>query len=139
MKAKLRALPDEELEILVMHLEDYNKARIEEDEMEVHGKMYDIARIRERGDTVMIYALQDTAEDNLLAFMDAIVKRPLQDKSSIPAQILQFISLTFLPPGHHALFFLETCAVTANTYYIFSNFCCPLSIESPPPRPDLMS
>ena len=134
MKAKIRTLPDEELEILVMRQEDFNKARVEEDEMEVLGKMYDIARIKESGDTVIVYALQDAAEDNLLAFMDGVVKRPLQDKTSPPAQILQFISLTFLPPAQQPLFFLEACAVTADTYYFFSDFCCPLSIESPPPR-----
>ena len=134
MKAKLRTIPDEKLEIFVMTLESFNNARVEEDEMELCGKMYDIARIKEQGETVKVYALYDAAEDNLLAFMDAVVKRPLQDKTSTPAQILQFISLTFLPPGQHPLFSLETCVVTANTHYVFSNFCCPLSIESPPPR-----
>ena len=134
MKAKLRTLPDEELEILVMRQEDFNKARVEEDEMEVLGKMYDIARIKESGDTVIVYALQDAAEDNLLAFMDEVVKRPQQDKNSPPAQILQFIFLTFLPPAQQPLLFLEACAATANTYYVSSNFCCHLSIESPPPR-----
>ena len=62
MKAKLRTLPDEELEILVMRQENFNKARVEEDEMEVLGKMYDIARIKESGDTVIVYALQDAEE-----------------------------------------------------------------------------
>lgn len=134
MKAKLKNLPDEKLEVFTLHLEDFNKAKVEEDELQVNDKMYDIARVKLSGDSVIVYTLHDAAEDNLLAFLDEVVKRPLREKQSTPAQILQFISLTFLPPGEHELSALQALTIAPSTNYVLIDFFCSRSIESPPPR-----
>ncbi len=134
MKARLKDLPDEKLQILILHKNDYQKAIVDEDEVLIDGKMYDVARMEVNEDIITIYAIRDKAEDNLLAFLDEIVKRPLQEKKSPPIQILQFITLAFLPPDQNEFNFCEFQAVSSNTAYLFPDFFCSLSIEGPPPR-----
>ena len=96
--------------------------------------MYDIARIEQNNQHIIVYAVHDEAEDNLLSFLDEIAKRPHQDKKSPPSQILQFISLTFLPPAKTTLFNRDGKSLELNTKYTFNHSDIARSIESPPPQ-----
>jgi hypothetical protein len=96
MREKLKALPSDELELLTLSPEEYHKAKVEEHEVKVDGKMYDIARVEKLDNTILVYCLHDAAEDNLLAFLDKILSLPLKDKS-VPNGVIQFYALHFLP------------------------------------------
>lgn len=107
MRAKLKELPPEKLEVLILSPSEFEKAKVEEHEIQVHGKMFDIVRIELQDDRVFVHCLHDAAEDDLLAFLDKIISLPLKDKN-VPASVLQFLSLNYLPthwnfstPGFH--------------------------------------
>ncbi len=134
MKMALKNLPDEKLEVFSFSRNDFNKAKVDDDEIKINGKMFDIARRKVQGDTIIIYALHDKAEDNLLAFLDEIVKPASHDRSSPPTQIVKFITLTFLTSIQNYLNYFESSAIELSTAYLISDFFYSPSIESPPPR-----
>ena len=96
MRAKLKELPPDELDLLILSPSEFEKAKVEEHEVKVNGKMYDIARVEIQGDKVLVHCLHDASEDDLLAFLDKILSLPLKDKS-VPTGVLQFLSLNYLP------------------------------------------
>jgi hypothetical protein len=133
MKEKLRALPDEQLEKIVLSKKDFQKIDVEENEIKVNGKMYDIAKVKENGNQYILYALHDEHEDNLLSLLDEIVKRSSNDKKPVPSQLLQFLSLVFIPSSNNFLF---GQTITEKHFSLYANLYSSFrsSIESPPPR-----
>ncbi len=134
MRAALKDLPKEKLEVFSMNHQEFKKILVDEHEIRVEGRMYDIARIESDHQRVIVYAVHDEAEDNLLSFLDEIAKRPLQDKKSPPLQILQFIALTFLPPANTTLSNRDGIRLELNTTYSFNHSDITRTIESPPPQ-----
>lgn len=134
MRAALKDLPPGKLEKFSMDQEEFKKVLIDKHEIKVEGRMYDIARIEQDHQRIIVYAVHDEAEDNLLSFLDEIAKRPLQDKKPPPSQILQFIALTFLPPSKTILSHRDGKILELNTMYAFNHRDIARSIESPPPQ-----
>lgn len=134
MRAALKDLPREKLEKFSMDEVEFKNVLVDEHEIKVEGRMYDIARIEQDHQLIIIYALHDAAEDDLLSFLDEIAKRPMQDKKSPPSQILQFIALTFLPPSKTILSHRDGKVLELNTVYAFNHSDIARSIESPPPQ-----
>jgi hypothetical protein len=97
MREQLKYLPEEQLTRFYLTAEEFRKARVEDHEIKISGKMYDIARISEQGNRIMVLALHDEAEDNLFAFLSEIVSRSAKDKKPVPVQIEQLLTLHFLP------------------------------------------
>jgi hypothetical protein len=133
MRARLRSLPDDALQQIRLSSVEFKKARVEEHEIKVAGKMYDIARIEKIGDSFLVYCLHDEGEDNLISFLDKILKLPLKDKK-VPVQVFQFSLLTFIVPVVQHIQPHMVCkqiAFTAlqQTYHSFIP-----SIEAPPPK-----
>jgi hypothetical protein len=133
MKNKLKELPEEKLEKIVLSKNDFAKIDFDEDELELNGKMYDIAKIIERGDQFIIHALHDASEDNLLSFLDEMVKRSNNDKKPVPSQLLEFFSLVFLPTQNNLCFYQKSYQ---KHFYQYSNLYSSLrsAIDSPPPQ-----
>ena len=133
MRAKLKELPPEELELITLSVNEYQKAKVEEHEIKVGGKMYDIARIVEKNGNVLVYCLHDKAEDSLLAFLDKILKLPLKDKKTSP-QLVKFTLLSYILPLTFSWDNSATNLFNNFTQYHlhFSSFFP--SLESPPPR-----
>ena len=134
MRAALKDLPKEKLEVFSMNQQEFKNVLVDEHEIRVEGRMYDIARIESDHQRVIVYAVHDEAEDNLLSFLDEIAKRPLQDKKSPPSQILQFIALIFLPPTKTTLCNRDGKRLELNTKYTFNHSDITRTIESPPPQ-----
>lgn len=97
MREQLKYLPEEQLTRFQFTEAEFKKARVEDHEIKVDGKMYDIARIAEQGNSIIVLALHDEAEDNLLAFLTEMVSRSANDKKPIPIQVEQLLALSFLP------------------------------------------
>ncbi len=131
MKAKLKTLPDNQLEKIILSKKDFQKVN-EENEIELNGKMYDIAKIEGHGNEFIVYALHDEHEDNLLGFLDEIVKRSGNDKKPVPSQLLQFLDLIFLPASNS---FVMGCEESVFYFSGFSNFYQSLerSVHTLPP------
>jgi hypothetical protein len=133
MRAQLKHLPADQLQLIKLSNEEYKKAKVDEHEIKVDGKMYDIARMYTEADTIFIYAIHDEAEDNLLAFLDRILSVPLKDKSA-PNQILKFTTLTFIVPAllqHNP----SRCVIpVAETGYLASHITFIQLPDSPPPK-----
>jgi hypothetical protein len=135
MRKTLRLLPDGELEILRLSKKEYAEARVDEHEVKVHGKMYDIARKKFSEDSVVVYALHDEKEDHLLLLLEEIISKPLKDRSSMPVAIVQFLTLLFVQPqGVGTTVFFPITSVSFLNSYWFSMQTAITSMDSPPPR-----
>ncbi|MFZ5970056.1 MAG: hypothetical protein ACOYXA_00555 [Bacteroidota bacterium] len=133
MRAELKYKPVEELEVLELTQNAFQQALVGEHEIEVGGKMYDIARVERKGGRVIVYALHDEAEDNLLSLLDAILKNATKDKKPLPSTIGGLPTLLFLPADfQHGQ--IESQVVQHRTGYRFVLRCALLSIEGPPPK-----
>ncbi len=133
IRAELKYKPVEELEVLELTANAFQQALVEEHEIEVDGKMYDIARVERKDGRVIVYALHDEAEDNLLSLLDAILKNATKDKKPVPPTITGLHTLLFLPVDfQHGQ--VESQVVQHRTGYWFALRCTSLSIEGPPPK-----
>jgi hypothetical protein len=133
MREQLKHIPDEELTLLTLSPEEFRKAKVDDHEVKVNGRMYDIARIVVQKDTILVYALHDEAEDNLMALLNEMVKRSSKDKKPVPSQLIQLLSLIFVPVDSQVL---QNSAVVFTHATAYSETLLSLYsvIESPPPR-----
>jgi hypothetical protein len=133
MREQLRTLPEGKLNKLTLSLGEYASALVEEDEIKVEGKMYDVARIVKRGHLVDVYCLHDELEDNLLLLVAELLSKPIKNQSKIPSPIFQFITLTFLTERFEYVQPQEL-EVAALTKYQFSLQSFVSTLEAPPPK-----
>lgn len=132
MRAALAVLPEEKLERLVLSIDEFNKLDTEENEVELSGKMYDIAKIEKTKSGYILFGLHDEHEDNLLSLLDEMIKRSTHDKKPVPPQLGQFFALVFLPTQiSFSLYNSEP--IYSPTEYINSYQSVTLSIQAPPP------
>lgn len=133
MREQLKFLPDHELTVLTLTTEEFKKAKVNDHEVKVNGHMYDIARIVTKTNQVLVYAKQDEAEDNLLSFLDEIVKRSTHDKKPVPSQLLQWLTLVFVSP-ENCLPQNKSIEINHASHYVaLASSHIPI-IESPPPQ-----
>jgi hypothetical protein len=59
MREQMKHLPADQLDVLHLSYQEFLDARVEEHEVKVKGKMYDIARIEQSGDRVTVFGLHD--------------------------------------------------------------------------------
>jgi len=133
MREQLKDKPDEQLTLITLTTSEYRKAQVNDHEVMVNEKMYDIARIVVQDDQVLVYALHDEAEDNLLALLHEMVKRSSKDKKPVPSQLIQLLTLQFVII-EHAIPPLNSTLVEHTTAYTISIPAFTSFIESPPPR-----
>jgi hypothetical protein len=134
MRAKLRTLPDEKLSRLVLSREVYEGSLVEDDEIKLNGKMYDIARSTLGKDSVILYAMHDEKEENFLTFANEIISKPFKQDSAVTGSVLHFIALVFLPGQEITTTHSDGRAVAHQSNYIFSFKVLSLQHEVPPPR-----
>jgi hypothetical protein len=134
MRERLKLLPDEELEVLTLTREEYRKSVVEENEVKVNGKMYDVARVKISGRIVRVYCVHDEKEDNLLAFAAELLSAPMKEKPSVPVQIFQFIGLNFILPTSDFDINNSGALVSIATPYGFALTEVCIQPSAPPPR-----
>lgn len=134
MRGALKQTPDHLLDKFTLSQKDFKEAKVEDHEVMVDGKMYDIARVQMRSDSVFVYCLHDEKEDDLLILVDYLVSCPVTKKDSIPGVVMRFLSLTFLIPSTH--FGLPERSLTPVNFapYTFDIKLFAREIHSPPPR-----
>lgn len=97
-RAALRHLPKDALTHFIFTAAEFENVKIEEHEIQVNGNMYDIAITEISSGKIHVYARHDAAEDNLLAFVHAIVNRIDQDTKNPGISFIQYLNLTFTAP-----------------------------------------
>lgn len=132
-RAELKLLPDSALTVLTLTPAEFKQARVEEHEVKVAGKMYDIARIKLREGLVHVYGIHDEAEDNLLSFLNELVKRSTNDKKPIPEQLVNLLALEFLLEINSLP---VNCSQPITHQSIYQNVISTVfhNSETPPPR-----
>jgi hypothetical protein len=133
MRNQLKNKPDDQLTLLILTKEEYLKAKVDDQELKVNEKMYDIARVVFKKDNVLVYALHDNAEDNLLAFLNELVDRSSKDKKPVPSSLLSFINMAFICPGF-ILPLPEREKDNPNTAYQLAISEVHSHINAPPPK-----
>ena len=133
MREQLKDKPDEQLTLLTLTPSEYRKAKVNDHEVKVNEKMYDIARIVVQDDQVLVYALHDEAEDNLLTLLNEMVKRSSKDKKPVPSHVIQLITLQFVLI-ENTMQELSATLIEHTTAYTRSISSFISFIESPPPR-----
>jgi len=133
MREQLKSLPVHELTLLTLSESDYERAKVDDHEVKVDDKMYDIAWIERKGSKVLVYAKHDEAEDNLLSFLGEMLHRSANDKKPVPNQIIQLLTLDFVLIEDKLP---ENSCINITHYYCYKtvlyNYC--LLIDAPPPR-----
>ena len=133
MRLLLKATPDEKLELIQLTKSEYQKSLHEEDELELNGKMYDIARVEVKEGIYFVYALHDGAEDNLLGFLNEVLKRSSSDKKPVPSQLVSFMTWVYLPVEHPFNFSGEKASDTSFHYCnLYSSI--ESALNTPPPK-----
>ena len=133
MRDHLKTLPEHELTMFTFTQEEFRKARENDHEVKINGKMHDIARIVIQDNKLLVYALHDEAEDNLISFLDEMVRRSTSDKKPIPSQLVQLLTLQFisiesqLPQN-------SSVAISHSSFYLSCQSLHTPIIDSPPPR-----
>jgi len=133
MREQLKYRSAEELTLLVLTPEEFRKSKVDDHEVKVNEKMYDIARIVVAENKVLVYALHDEAEDNLLALLHEMVKRSSKDKKPVPSQLIQLLTLMFIPVEDQLLQ-NNRINYTHYTAYTETTISFASAIDSPPPR-----
>lgn len=133
MRQQLRHKPDEELTLLTLTEEEFRKAKVDDHEVKVDGKMYDIARIAFHDNRLLVYALHDEAEDNLLTLLAEMVNRTSHDKKPVPSQLLQLLTLQFVLI-ENKMPAISGISVFHKTPYNRAFLTFISGIEIPPPR-----
>jgi hypothetical protein len=133
MREALKSKPTQELDVLELTVAEFQSARVDEHEIKVNGKMYDLARVEKKGDCLLVYCLHDEAEDNLLTLLDSILKNASKDKKPVPGSALAQLLLSI--PSYSSLRFSPAVTeVERNTPYRNSCSVAIRAILAPPPR-----
>ncbi len=134
MRSKLKKLPGDQLEVLHLSKKEYQQSVRGDDEIEVNGKMYDIARVKTKDKIVTVYCLHDAAEDNLLSFLDQVFKNANQDSQQPSASLFQFNFLSFILPSDISVENSISWILCPSTNYLISDTSFAPSLDTPPPR-----
>ncbi len=134
MRAAIRTLPDDKLSRLALTDDEYKKSIVEDGEIKVAGKMFDVARIKQRGDSVIVFALHDEKEDNLLALADEIVSKPFKQDAGVTSSVVHFISMIFLPGEHVTVLSATGKDVRHDSGYFDLDLSIAQKKVSPPPE-----
>jgi hypothetical protein len=129
----LKYLPDSELDHFVLSPQEFEKARVNEREVLISGKMYDIARVNTGSEMIEVFALHDEAEDDLLAFIEEVMSNAGKDGKA-PSVFSQFSSLIFLKSGFRWDTSSVATSVIHNSRFIFKNISSEHNTLTPPPR-----
>jgi hypothetical protein len=133
MRVVLTSLPDDKLQVLILKNEEFHLARVNEHELKIQGKMFDMARIRIADDRVLVYGVYDEAEDNLLVFIETVLQNLQQDAAGAPGVIAHFCTLPFLLVADSYDFSVCLPDREHRSLYVihFSSFAP--SVDGPPP------
>lgn len=96
MREAIGYLPAEEFETFVFTEAEYNRIKVNANEVKIDGKMFDHSAPKFEEGKVTIFARHDQDEDNLMSFLSEVVNAATHDKKPVPSQLINFLNLTFI-------------------------------------------
>ena len=112
----LRQLPDHKLQQLRFTHDQFQAFGDDGyHEFEWNDRMYDVARVETSGNEVLVYALPDEAEDDLLSFLEAVTENVSKDHQPTPGSFVSFFMLSFLRADATIIPDQETIRLTHQT------------------------
>ena len=134
MRSKLKELPADQLEVIHLSVKAYQQSLRNDDEIEIDGKMFDIAFVEHKNEKVIVYCLHDSAEDNLLSFLDQVLKKATQDSQQASTSLFQFNFLSFILPSDFRINHSSISILCPFTSYLIGDTSFVTSLDTPPPR-----
>jgi hypothetical protein len=134
MQMALAFAPEEKLEKISLTYKQYQLSKVDDHEIRIYDKMYDIGRIKITGDSVLVYCIHDTKEENLMAFLDEITSKPLIGKHAVPSYLIHFLVLVFLQPHGDHRFQNNGVSITRSIHYNFNKDLFSNCVNTPPPK-----
>lgn len=134
MQALIATLPDDELDLIVLTPDSFQQARVDEHEIKVDGKMFDIARTVEKHGDVYVYGVYDEDEDNLLLFLDTVLNNLQQDAASSSPSFSLLTVLQYLPASFAISLHVSESTILADTAYFLTISEYIAVLDSPPPQ-----
>lgn len=140
MADELSMRPEHELTRVTLTSHDYHHGLVDRQEIKFKGLMYDIARVHQIGDSVIIYAIHDVMEDDLALFLNDLVSKPINLNKDVTNFIIENVSLLYLAVstpnfqskrGSKELLHLSP--------YFFNRGLTVVDLPLQPPRPALLS
>jgi hypothetical protein len=133
-RQQLLATPISELDKLEISISDFENAKIDEHEILVSGRMFDISKVIDKGyGEVIVYGLYDEDEDELLAFLDSLTAD--DNQGCAPDFILTSLQLYFeLLPAENFLTKHIAASIEGCTPYFHFEKEITTDILCPPPR-----
>ena len=89
---------DTQYEKLTLSMVDYQKAKIDANEILIQGKLYDIKSIILIGGNANLLIIHDSLEEKILKKIKDFITGNHQSNKKLPYQLLKFLSMKFLPP-----------------------------------------
>jgi len=129
----ISTLPESALQKFHFTKAEFLSILLDEREIKVDGKMYDIAYIRNFEGGLMVFALHDEAEDDLLAFINEVMSNASKD-GKIPSVFSHFIALQFVLDSFEWNSLNRSVAIEHQTS--IQNLLVEISprIQTPPPQ-----
>jgi hypothetical protein len=134
MREALKYLPDNELQLFKFTKEVFEQAKVDEHELKINGKMYDIARVENRKGLLYVFCRHDEKEDNLIKLLHHVVTAPVKhDSDSLPHVISQYLSLVYIVPDCSPWIFAWPTDDRVAIPFQFVSKVFQAVIDSPPP------
>lgn len=132
MRARVRQLPDGALTRLELSDAAWEKAHIEEDELELDGRMWDIARVAREGNRWVVFAIRDAHEENLWSWLEWLLQAE-GDSKHPPLPLIKLFASKFVP-SQIIVPVNGFRLVANNSRYLLMQSDFEPGILSPPPR-----
>jgi hypothetical protein len=113
MREAMAQMPPDALQLIRLNVAEFKHVLIDEQELELGGKMYDIAYTRCANGIMEVYCLEDKAEGNLIRFISKVIGEPV-DPESVPGVAVNFVTLLFMLPERLSL--QPSCSQLAKGY-----------------------
>jgi hypothetical protein len=120
--------------VLKLTHNEFDQSRTRQNEIMIHGEMFDFFKVEMHHDTVYIFCIRDIKEEGLItAFFSFLKKKQQQNPDELLTHVINLLTLTFTVP--------ENISVdrTVAGHFLFAEWTnhfrsVILQIKSPPPK-----
>ncbi|MEO8149472.1 MAG: hypothetical protein ABI723_17665 [Bacteroidia bacterium] len=118
---------------LALNLDEYESSKVNEEEVLLNGKMYDVADIIFKDNTVTLFCLADFEENDLIdSFHEFRQKKSRKGESDL--HVLKFLSLLYIQTSQHLT--VDNFTTVVSHFSSYNKLFKPafIAVESPPPK-----
>jgi hypothetical protein len=122
------------LEQIELSLSDYQNALVDDGELSLNDKMYDIKSKVVINDRVLLTVVNDIREENIIQEMKDFLRRTCRNNKSLPERSTQLFLLSYIGASHTGILFSNFCSDLPATDHsiLFVNISA--EVFTPPPK-----